>query len=230
MRVHLTKKSRNDKTGPIPVSTTEKDSCPPSCEFNSANQGGCYAEYGPLMLHWNKVSKGERGMPFPEFLAAIEGLPNGQLWRHNQAGDLPGEGEYLDHGALMNLAKSAQHTRGFTFTHKLSESALESVYQANVSGFTVNLSANGLGHADKLADTGKGPVVTVLPEDQTTNTKTPAGREVIVCPATQKDDVSCATCGLCQKWAIGRNERPIIGFPAHGVKRQTATTITYQND
>lgn len=230
MRTHLTKKSGNAKVGPIPVTTTEEDSCPGSCPFNSANDGGCYANYGPLMMHWKKVSKGERGMPFGEFLDKVQNFPEGQLWRHNQAGDLPGAGEIVDHGDLMDLVAAAKHTKGFTYTHKFQPEALRSIRMANQGGFTVNLSANGLGHADELADTGAGPVVTALPEDQTESTYTPKGRKVVVCPATQRDDVTCATCGLCEKKSSGVGERPVVGFPAHGVKRTAVTAVSYRND
>lgn len=230
MFTHITRQSSNAKVGPIPVTTTAEDSCPSSCPFNSTNEGGCYANHGPLMLHWRKVSNGERGVPFEEFLNQVKSFPEGQLWRHNQAGDLPGEDETIDHDALMDLVESANHTRGFTYTHKLQDEALESVRQANEGGFTVNLSANGLAHADTLANTEAGPVVTVLPEDQMENTKTPEGRDVVVCPAVTHDSVTCATCGLCQKQSSGDGERPVIGFPAHGVKSKNVTKVAIQND
>ena len=66
-----------------------------------------------------------------------------------------------------------------------------------------------------LADHHAGPVVVVLPSTQTANTKTPAGRAVVVCPATQRDDVTCASCQLCQ-----RQRDVIVGFPAHGTRRR----------
>ena len=68
---HLTPKSANKKVGPIPVSTTTADTCPATCPFNNANEGGCYAEAGPLKLHWMKVTRGERGTNFSEFLEQI---------------------------------------------------------------------------------------------------------------------------------------------------------------
>jgi len=58
-------------------------------------------------------------------------------------------------------------------------------------------------------------VVVVLPSTQNQNTVTPKGRRVVVCPATQREDVSCATCQLCQ-----RQRDVIVGFPAHGTKRR----------
>jgi hypothetical protein len=52
------------------------------------------------------------------------------------------------------------------------------------------------------------------------NVRTDAGRKVTVCPATYMDDVSCATCQLCQ-----RQRDFIIGFPAHGTSKKKASAI-----
>ena len=63
--------------------------------------------------------------------------------------------------------------------------------------------------------------VTVLPDTVHGNEElhTPAGRRIVVCPATYRDDVTCASCQLCQ-----RAERKIIvGFPAHGQSRAKAS-------
>ena len=75
MQVHLTLKSANAKTGPIPVSTTTKESCPPDC----AMRAECYASSGPLALHWAKVTAGERGTDWATFAQLIAELPDGQL-------------------------------------------------------------------------------------------------------------------------------------------------------
>ena len=211
MQVHLTLKSANAKTGPIPVSTTERDSCPSDC----AMRAGCYAASGPLALHWAAVSAGTRGTSWGEFCDSIASLPDGQLWRHNQAGDLPQVAGTIDAVKLGQLVAANQGKRGFTYSHHRDSASLAWIKHANAWGFTVNLSANDLHDADALADTGAGPVVVVLPSTQTENTTTPAGRRVVVCPATQRDDVSCATCQLCQ-----RQRDAIVGFPAHGTKKR----------
>ncbi len=211
MQVHLTLKSANAKTGPIPVSTTAKQSCPTDCAMRDA----CYASTGPLALHWAAVSTGARGTSWTEFTRAIAALPDGQLWRHNQAGDLPGDGTTVDPVRLGQLVAANIGRRGFTYSHYRDGASLSWIKTANEHGFTVNLSANDLHDADTLADTGAGPVVVVLPSTQTENTTTPAGRRVVVCPATQRDDVSCATCQLCQ-----RQRSTIVGFPAHGTKKR----------
>ena len=51
----LTMKSRNAKVGPMPVSTSDKSTCAPSCPFKGK---GCYAESGPLAIHWAKITAG----------------------------------------------------------------------------------------------------------------------------------------------------------------------------
>jgi hypothetical protein len=105
--------------------------------------------------------------------------------------------------------------RGFTYSHHRDAESINWIRHANAWGFTVNLSANDLHDADALADADAGPVVVVLPSTQTSNTTTPRGRPVVVCPATQRDDVSCATCQLCQ-----RQRAAIVGFPAHGTRKR----------
>ena len=219
--VALTLKSRNVKTGPIPVSITSANSCPDSCPFSG---GGCYAKSGPLAIHWSKVSNGERGLSWSAFCESIKALPNGQFWRHNAAGDLPGQGETIDAKALGELVLANQGKRGFTYTHKTNDKAnFECIRAANDWGFAVNLSANNLDHADELAELGVGPVVTVLPIDGPTKQTTPNGRTVITCPATYRDGVSCDTCKLCA--VIDR--QTIVGFPAHGNAKAKVQTVFF---
>ena len=175
----------------------------------------CYAASGPLALHWSAVTAGARGSDWSAFVGQIAQLPDGQLWRHNQAGDLPGDGHTVDPVALGQLVAANIGKRGFTYSHYRDNASLDWIRYANQWGFTVNLSANSLADADTLADTQAGPVVVVLPSDATQNTCTPAGRRVVVCPATQRDDVSCATCQLC-----ARPRDVIVGFPAHGPRKR----------
>jgi hypothetical protein len=221
MNFHLTLKSSNVKTGPIPVSTSSAVTCPPTCPFN--NGEGCYAGSGPLALHWKAVTNGTRGDQFADFLDKIQALPNGQLWRHNQAGDLPGNGVEIDGAALGDLVKVNFNKRGFTYTHydpSISNNA-KYIKGANQFGFTVNLSANTPAHADELSALNIAPVVTVLPANQVENSYTPGGRKIVVCPATIRDDISCSTCKLC---AVS-DRLVIIGFPVHGTQKKRAARV-----
>ena len=225
MKVHITMKSSNAKTGPIPVTTTSQDSCDPSCPFMGS---GCYAESGPLALHWRKVTNGERGIDWESFVAIVAAMPDNTLWRMNQAGDLPGIGASIDAGKLAKLVNANAGKRGFTYTHKTvtgdsvkATHNRRAIREANQDGFTINLSANNLTHADELTDLDIGPVVVVMPRDAV-NTLTLAGRRVVICPAETRDDVTCETCQLC-----ARRDRNgiIIGFPAHGSGARKAELV-----
>jgi hypothetical protein len=210
-QVHLTPRSANAKTGPIPVSTTSRATCPIDC----AMRAGCYASGGPLAIHWSAVTAGQRGTDWDSFCQSIASLPGGQVWRHNQAGDLPGDGSTVDPVALGKLVRANLGKRGFTYTHYRDAASLQWIKHANAWGFRVNLSANSLADADTLAATGAGPVVCIVPSTTTENTRTPAGRTVVICPATQRDDVTCASCQLCQ-----RDRSVIVAFPAHGASKR----------
>ena len=218
---HITPKSKNAKVGKMAVTTSTATTCPTACPFKD---NGCYAESGPLKLHWLKVTKGERGDDCTTFINKIFDLPAGSKWRHNQAGDLPGDTQNLDDVKCVELAKANEGKRGFTYTHYDVLDNFQNAITVNIMnnlGFTVNVSANNLDHADKLCDLDIAPVATVLPIEQTTNTVTPKGRKVVVCPATYKDDVSCADCMLCEK----RDRKVIVGFPAHGTGKKKASAI-----
>ena len=218
---HITPKSKNAKVGKMAVTTSTATTCPTSCPFKS---NGCYADSGPLKLHWDKVTREERGDDWSTFIDKIKDLPAGSKWRHNQAGDLPGDMEKLDNEKCIELAKANKGKRGFTYTHYDVLDNFQNAITVNIMnhlGFTVNVSANNLEHADKLCDLGIAPVATVLPIEQTTNTVTPKGRKVVVCPATYKDDVSCASCMLCEKW----DRNVVVGFPAHGTSKKKAAAI-----
>jgi len=216
--IAFTRVSRNAKTGPIPVTTTSAETCPDACGLK---KNGCYAEGGPLAIFWRKVTEKKAGMVWAEAMREIARLPKGTLWRHNQAGDLPGVGDAIDPLAFNELVKANRGRRGFTYTHKPpTPENLTLVRAALRGGFTVNLSADNLAAADRLAATGA-PVVVVLPSDQVTALKTPEGRHVAICPATISDEVTCATCGLCAE----QGRKSIIGFPAHGNRKKVASAV-----
>jgi hypothetical protein len=244
LAIQLTLKSRNDKTGPIPVSTTSNETCPDACPLKA---NGCYAEGGPLGMLWRALSDSVAGETFKrgrdsvqsltwsQFCGKVAGFKPGTFWRHNQAGDLPGKGDQIDAVALAELgeANASSGSRGFTYTHKPitgphGQSNQKAIMAANMRGFTVNLSANNLSEADTLAGAGIGPVVVVLPAEiqgKQDDLRTPDGRKVVVCPATYMggEDYtkrSCDTCQLCQ-----RQRSTIVGFPAHGASKRKASVI-----
>ena len=217
MNFSLTKVSSNSKTGPIPVTVSNRGTCPPSCPLLKK---GCYAEGYFTQLHWDKVTKGERGTNWNEFINSIKSLPKRILWRHNVSGDLVGANDIIDAQALAQLVQANKNKSGFTYTHypMTNDKNREAVKEANNGGFTVNLSANNIDQADCYKALGIGPVVVVVAEDCDKVTFTPNMNKIVVCPAQTSDKVTCATCGLCQK-----NDRDyIIGFRVHGTYTKKA--------
>ena len=223
--VHLTMVSKNTKTGPIAVSTSPSVTCPDACPFK---RGSCYALAGMhLRMHWKKVDTGERGMPWIEFLGAVRNFKDGAFWRHDQAGDLPGDGDKIEPAMLADLAKANKGKRGFTYTHKPvmtgqhAKSNLRAIRSANTSGFVVNLPANSIQHADTLAELGL-PVAAVVPQGSPDRFTTPAGNKVVICPAQRVAGLSCDKCRLCAKADRGF----IIGFKPHGTGAKKVEAIT----
>jgi hypothetical protein len=225
-RTSFTRISHNVKTGPIPVTMTDKSTCPNACPLKGS---GCYAELGNVNIHWNRLGKPYKqatsyGLDWQTLCDNVKALPKGQLWRHSVAGDLPTlDADNIDSLALAMLVNANKGKKGFTYTHHNPETGnnAELIKAANKDGFTVNLSANTLQHADKLKALNIGPVVCILPIDAAQTTITPAGNSVVICPAVQSDNVNCASCGICQK----ADRKVIIGFPVHGTSKRKAESV-----
>lgn len=187
---------------------------------------GCYAEVGHLRYHWDNVDK--KGLNFSDFLDKIKTLPTGQLWRHNVAGDLPGNNNKIDWQMLRELVIANKGKQGFTYTHYplLGFSLIAAhnrahVRIANNQGFTINSSANSVAEADDLYNLGF-PTVCIIAIDAPNTMKTPGRNTIVKCPAVYREDITCASCALCQK----ANRKVIIGFPAHGVSKKKVQKIT----
>lgn len=221
MHVQFVRKSSNVKTGPIPTTTSPRRSCPSACPL--AGAGGCYAEAGYYTrMNWDKVDSGERGMPWGDFLGKVAKLPDGQLWRHNVAGDLPQASDnVIDGAAVRELARVNTGKRGFTYTHyPATGSNLAVLRDVNALGFTVNVSTNSASEArETRARTGL-PTVTIMTADQWDSSGKRDG-DIVRCPAEYSDSISCATCQLCQK----RDRKDIVGFTVHGTRSKAAADV-----
>jgi len=120
-------------------------------------------------MHWDRVSRGSTGGSWSEFCAKVAALRRGRLWRYAQAGDLPGYGPQIDGPLLQERGATNISKNAIAFTHKpdLGDDpvAIENrrlIAAAVEASFTVNLSADNPVHADRLAELGIAPVVTVL--------------------------------------------------------------------
>ena len=72
MKTLFTPVSQNAKTGPIPVTITEKASCLAGCALHGK---GCNAFHGALGHFWSGVSEGTRGGSWDELCAKVAALP-----------------------------------------------------------------------------------------------------------------------------------------------------------
>lgn len=247
-RITFSLRSGNKKTGRIPVSISPRSTCPDSCPFK---QNGCYAKYGPMAMHWRNVEK--NGKSWPTFIEMVQDLKPGTLWRAHSAGDLPNEGsnpDSISRTALGLLVFANQGRKGFTYTHKpctpeairhmckvqerspvqadwqLMRDNRAAVADANLNGFTVNLSMNSISELDDFG-LGTLPVAVVIPERTASfeprEFKTPGGNQVVVCPA-QWRETTCEDCGLCQK----STRRFAIGFHAHGQDKRRVSLKVLQ--
>jgi hypothetical protein len=231
-RFLITHKSGNRITGPIMITTSPRSSCPLACPLRKGGGGEeagvCYAEHGHLGHYiWTGLDRTKAGTKisgripvysFDDLLATVRGQAPDTLWRHNQAGDLPSDDQVtISRVRLRRLTEANRGRRGFTYTHfdvmKNKENRI-AIAEANQDGFTINLSADTLAEADQLAGLNIAPVTVVVPAETMENTVTPGGRKVVICPARTQENVTCATCGLCQ-----RQRSAIIAFPALGPAR-----------
>ena len=221
---HLTLKSSNKKTGPIAVSTSSKSTCPDDCPIK---EKGCYAGNGPLNLHWQKVTNGTRGVSFDDFLLQVGALPIKSEYRHNQAGDLPGENGQIDAPKLARLASTTKRRklRAFTYSHYNVLTNINNrlaIQHANNNGLVINLSANHISEVDTLLNLKIAPVAVIMPLNSKKITYTTQGNKVVICPAQTNEKTTCLDCMLCAK-----NDRNFtIGFLPHGTGAKKAARAT----
>lgn len=219
MNIAFTKKSSNKKVGTMPVTTSSKSSCPPSCPLLN---NGCYASSGfHTNMHWNKVTSGERGGDLLALCDTVKALKPDTIWRHNVAGDLQGADDVIDKTSLWLLSKANTGRRGFTYTHYPidtgdNQAAIEG---ANKTGFTVNVSTNTVSEAIATQKRTTAPVVTIVaPEFWDSGNRV---NNVVRCPAETSDTITCKTCKLCSV----STRKDIVAFTVHGTKSKQANII-----
>lgn len=229
MNYHFSRITENTKLGFMATSMASAATCPPGC----ALRDGCYAKSGPICHHWGRVTRGQAGQPWPEFLHRLEELPDAFPFRYGQAGDLPGVGDAIDGVLLRQLAGACQRLKSFAYTHKpvrgpsLVARQNRRLIASVQSQITLNLSCDNLSQVDETVALGIGPVVTVLPLGAPARQRTPAGHPVLVCPQQTQpatattSRLTCAACMLCQQ----RDRRLVVGFLAHGCHKKKVSAI-----
>ena len=221
----FTRVSSNVKTGPIPTTMTEKDSCPTTCPLRS---NGCYAENFPLSLHWDRVSSS--GINADMLSSNLRNLPRGQLWRHNVAGDFPHVNGIVDIEAVRPILDTvkARDLKTIVYSHHKGRNNLEVFHGMKRYGVHVNVSCESTESAMGALNAGLNAVC-IMPANSpkvTTYQNGATGERyarIVICPAQTSDKVTCATCGLCAKDRT--RDRVIIGFLPHGARAKKVSAI-----
>lgn len=190
---------------------------------------GCYAEMHYTGMHWRKLDEGKRpGIDAATLFEKIRSMPKGQLFRMNEAGDLPHIDQCINAEFMHGITQANKGRNGFTYTHhrvtgtdNAARNNRHQVRAANQQGFTVNLSADNPEQADILSALNIGPVVCLLDDSvQNRVQQTPEGRPIVICPNVTIG-ISCAVCGLC----ANPDRKSIVGFPVHGISKGAARKV-----
>lgn len=228
---HLTVTSKNAKTGPIAVTTSSKDTCPDICPLKKK---GCYADNGPLQLHWELITQQKRGVSFDDFLILLLKLKRFSELRYGQAGDLPkikDDTDTIDSDKLARLTavikqrklKAYAYTHFPVMHHIANQNAIK---HANINGFTINLSANNISEVDNLLALKIAPVAVIMNPNAKKVSFTDQGNKIVICPAQTNEKTRCVDCMLCQK-----HDRSFsIGFYPHGTSVKKAIISTNNQD
>lgn len=225
MKYQFTPISSNSKTGPIPTTMTEKDSCPDTCPLKL---NGCYAENFPLSLHWKRVSAS--GMPVNQLAQKLGKLPRGQLWRHNVAGDLPHTNGAINMSEIRPILESVKTRKLKTilYTHHKITQNYQALSEIRDSGVNINVSTESPELAISALNAGFNSVC-IMPDGSEKLTKYKDGysgqtiAKIVICPAQTSERVTCASCGLCAKDRT--KDRVIIGFLPHGARAKSVRVM-----
>lgn len=229
--VKLTKRSSNRKTGPIATTMTSSDSCPTTCPFR---ENGCYAKGGPTAINWRRLDRHETGTPLLDIdhqLAAAQLLPR-TLLRWNVAGDLPHVDGQINLPVLQQISAllvQGYQLRPYTYTHHVQTlDNLNAVAWLNAAGFVVNLSCESESVAGWHHRNGRPAVCVVRSDDTRRSWQDEHGTRFQTCPAQLNDRVTCATCQLCTRGAIGLDRHCVIAFRAHGSGKRRVEAVLGQ--
>lgn len=212
--------SKNKKLGLMATSISGPSTCPETCALKSL---GCYGNFGPINWIWKKTAGGEIGDNWKDFLNKIKSLPKNYSFRHNEVGDLPGDGVKINGRMLKELTSAIKHLAAYIYTHKpvlkgkaprgvLAQNR-RAIKEANKGGFTINISCDSLSEVDEACSLGIGPVVTILPVGSPNTQFTKGGNKVVICP-NQRTGITCAQCMFCQK-----QRSVVVGFLACGAQK-----------
>jgi hypothetical protein len=209
-------RSGNSKTGSIPVTYRTVETCPTDCPFLPTGEiGGCYGT-GRIFGMTRKYA-GETDVESATWKIRLDKDRSARYLRDRVVGDVVTPDGELDRDYVSGIAQVAAGNRlvAFGYTHAWRSFTPDDVAFLRDSGYVMNASTESEAGAQAALDAG---MPAVIVDDDTPDGATVAGRRLMTCPAEVRDDVSCASCGLCAK----PDRAVLIRFKTHGVARAKA--------
>lgn len=219
--VHIVAQSGNVKTGVMPVTYRTADTCPTTCPFLPVSMGGNGGCYGTGRI-FGIAGKYATLMSETDALAKLARAPRGAKYmRDRVVGDVVTPDGKFDHPYVAAIARVAHASglRVFGYTHAWPIMTRDDVETVKGTGYVMNASCET---ADDVARAVSLGMPTVIAGDSWQDGDVIAGRRIVTCPAQTRDDVSCASCGLCAK----PDRACTVRFLIHGMaKNQAAASI-----
>lgn len=220
--VHLTARSGNSKTGEIPVTYRPMSTCEPTCAFlPTGTTGGCYgtgrifaiaAKFAQATVSYSAlVDRMRKGLS-----------PSARYLRDRVVGDIVTENSEIDHNYISGIADLAREFQliAFGYTHAWRRFSKDDVARVAATGYVMNASCET--RADVRAAIDLGMPVTIasdlVTEGETFTRPDGTTARIVTCPAQTRENVTCASCGLCAK----ANRAAIVRFEIHGMAKKRA--------
>lgn len=218
--LQVSAKSGNGKTGPIPVTYRPERTCEPTCPLLGA---GCYGT-GRIFAMADKYS---RTMTREEVTAKLRERPKNPtrkvlpIVRDRVVGDVVTVGADgaivfdIDYVESIADVVTAENLTPFGYSHAWRRMTADDVDRTRASGYVLNASCETVGDVEEAI--GMGLPATVANDDIAEGTMI-AGKRVVTCPAQTRENVDCASCGLCAK----PDRKAVIRFEIHGTAKRKA--------
>lgn len=219
--VHVTARSGNAKTGDIPVTYRPMTTCEPTCPFlPSGDIGGCYgtgrifgmaAKYAATVSVDSVRTKLRKRNPAARFM------------RDRVVGDVVTESGAIDHAYIRTIAALAREADliPFGYTHAWRRMTSDDVAEIAATGYVINASCESRDDVRHAVALGMPTVIAsdIVDDGETFTRPDGTTLRIVTCPAQSRDDVTCASCGLCTR----PERRAVVRFNIHGTARKRAT-------
>jgi hypothetical protein len=218
--VHLTARSGNAKTGDIPVTYRPMTTCEPTCPFLPTGAvGGCYGT-GRI---FGMAAKYAATVTLDSLRAKLSKRnPAARFMRDRVVGDVINPDGTIAHGYIRAIAIVAREASliPFGYTHAWRRMTSDDVRTIADTGYVMNASCESREDVRHAVSLGMPTVIASdIVEDGETFTR-PDGvtLRVVTCPAQTREDVTCASCGLCAR----ADRRAVVRFNIHGTAKRRA--------